>query len=50
MSYETGFIQNKPFKDKGITEGKAFNLTFNIDYILSINNPYFVNWIPLIDP
>jgi hypothetical protein len=47
-SYEAEFIQ-KLIKDKQITESNAFNLTFMyIDDVLSINNPNFANWIPLI--
>ena len=39
---------NKQIKN---TETKALNLTFvYIDDVLSINNPNFVNWIPLIYP
>jgi hypothetical protein len=38
-------------QNKKITEVKAFNLTFRyIDDVLSINNPNFTNWIPLIFP
>jgi hypothetical protein len=38
-------------QNKKITEVKAFNLTFRyIDDVLSINNPNFANWIPLIFP
>ena len=42
-----------PSKQKGniITVAKTFNLTFrNIGNVLSINNPNFANWIPLIFP
>ena len=49
-SYEAEFIQ-KLIKDKQITESNAFNLTFMyIDDVLSINNPNFANWIPLMYP
>jgi hypothetical protein len=44
-SYDADIIQNI-FKDKMITESKAFNLTFkSIDDALSINNQKLANWI-----
>jgi hypothetical protein len=44
-SYDADIIQNI-FKDKMITESKAFNLTFKyIDDALSINNQKLANWI-----
>jgi hypothetical protein len=49
-SYEAEFIQNNDQRQK-ITEAKSPNLTFvYIDDILSINDPHFTNWIPLIYP
>ena len=43
--YKTNYQRQK------ITEAKSPNLTFvYIDDILSINNPHFPNWIPLIYP
>ena len=46
--HQSEFIQ-KLIKDKQNLEAKAFTLTFRyIGDDLSINNPHFVNWIPLI--
>ena len=42
-------MRPKIIKYKRITEAEAFNLTFRYtDYVLSIDNPNFANWIPLI--
>jgi hypothetical protein len=47
-SYATEFIQ-KLIEDKTITEVNAFNLTYRyIDDVLSINNPKFAYWNPLL--
>ena len=49
-SYESEFIQQL-IKDKKVKEARSFNLTYRyIDDVLSINNPEFANWIPLIYP
>ena len=48
--YESEFLQNL-VKDKRIHETKAFNFTYRyIDDVLSINNPRFAEFIPLIYP
>jgi hypothetical protein len=47
-SYESEFLQNL-VKDKKIHEARAFNFTYRyIDDILSINNPRFAEFLPLI--
>ena len=47
-SHEAEFIQ-KLIKEQKTEEVNDFNLTFRyIDGVLSINNPHFANWIPLI--
>ena len=47
-SYESEFLQ-KLVKDKKIHEARAFNFTYRyIDYVLSINNSRFAEFLPLI--
>jgi hypothetical protein len=47
-TYEAEFIQ-KLIKDKNNTEVRSFNLTDRyIDGVLSINNPKFAHFVPLI--
>ena len=42
-------VYTKTYQKQNITQFKALNLIFSyIDDVLSISNPYFVNWIPLI--
>jgi hypothetical protein len=49
-SYESEFLQNL-LKDKKIHEARAFNFTYRyIDDVLSINNPRFAEFLPLIYP
>jgi hypothetical protein len=49
-SYESEFLQNL-VKDKKIHEARAFNFTYRyIDDVLSINNPRFAEFLPLIYP
>jgi hypothetical protein len=49
-SYESEFLQHL-VKDKKIHEAKAFNFTYRyIDDVLSINNPRFAEFLPLIYP
>ena len=49
-SYETEFLQDL-VKKKKIKEARSFNFTYRyIDDVLSINNPNFSDWIPLIYP
>ena len=49
-SYESEFFQNL-VKDKKIHEARAFNFTYRyIDDVLSINNPRFSEFLPLIYP
>jgi hypothetical protein len=44
------FLQNL-VKDKKIREARAFNFTYRyIDYAISINNPRFAEFLPLIYP
>ena len=48
--YESEFLQNF-VKDKKIHEARAFNFTYRyIDDVLSINNPRFAEFLPLIYP
>ena len=48
--YESEFLQNL-VKDKKIHEARAFNFTYRyIDDDLSINNPRFAEFLPLIYP
>ena len=48
FSYETEIIQTLV---KNIKEAKLFNFIFrNIDYVLSINNPNFSDWVLLVYP
>ena len=48
--YESEFLQNI-VKDKKIHEARAFNFTYRyIDDVLSINNPRFAEFLPLIYP
>ena len=50
FSYESEFLQTL-VKNKKIKEARLFNFTFRyIDDVLSINNPNFSDWIPLIYP
>jgi hypothetical protein len=50
FSYESEFLQNL-VKDKKIHEARAFNFTYRyIDDVLSINNPRFAEFLPLIYP
>ena len=49
-SYETEFLQDL-IKKKKIKEARSFNFTYRyIDNVLSINNPHFSDWLPLIYP
>ena len=49
-SYESEFLQTL-IKDNKIKEARSFNLSYRyIDDVLSINNPTFSDWIPLIYP
>ena len=49
-SYESEFLQDL-VKDKKIHEARAFNFTYRyIDDVLSINNPRFAEFLPLIYP
>ena len=49
-SYESEFLQNR-VKNKKIHEARAFNFTYRyIDDVLSINNPRFAEFLPLIYP
>jgi hypothetical protein len=49
-SYESKFVQNL-VKDQKIHEARAFNFTNKyIDDVLSINNPRFAEFLPLIYP
>jgi hypothetical protein len=49
-SYESKFLQNL-VRDKKIHEARAFNFTYRyIDDVLSINNPRFAEFLPLIYP
>jgi hypothetical protein len=49
-SYESEFLQNL-VKYKKIPEARAFNFTYKyIDDVLSINNPRFAEFVPLIYP
>ena len=49
-SYESEFLHNL-VKDKKIHEARAFNFTYRyIDGVLSINNPRFSEFLPLIYP
>ena len=49
-SYESEFLQNL-VKDQKIHEARAFNFTYRyINDVLSINNPRFAEFIPLIYP
>jgi hypothetical protein len=49
-SCESDFLQNL-VKDKKIHEARAFNFTYRyIDDVLSINNPRFAEFLPLIYP
>jgi hypothetical protein len=49
-NYESEFLQNL-VKDKKIHEARAFNFTYRyIDDVLSINNPRFAEFLPLIYP
>ena len=49
-SYESEFLQNV-VKDKKIHEARAFNFTYKyIDDVLSMNNPRFAEFLPLIYP
>ena len=48
--YESEFLQNL-IKDKKIHEARAFNFTYRyIDDVLSIQNPRFAEFLPLIYP
>ena len=50
FSSESKFLQNL-VKDKKIHEARAFNFTYKyIDNVLSINNPRFEEFLPLIYP
>ena len=50
FSYESEFLQTL-VKNKRIKEARLFNFTFRyIDDVLSINNPNFSDWVPLIYP
>jgi hypothetical protein len=50
MHSQSEFIQNL-VKDKKIHEARAFNFTYRyIDDVLSINNPRFAEFLPLIYP
>ena len=50
FSYESEFLQTL-VKNKRIKEARLFNFTFRyIDDVLSINNPNFSVWVPLIYP
>jgi hypothetical protein len=47
-SYKSEFLQNL-LKEKKIHEARAFNFTYRyIDDVLSINNPRFAEFLPLI--
>jgi hypothetical protein len=49
-SYESEFLQNL-VKDRKIHEARAFNFTYRYtDDVLSINNPRFAEFLPLIYP
>jgi hypothetical protein len=49
-SYESEFLQNL-VKDKKIHEARALNFTYRyIDHVLSINDPRFAEFLPLIYP
>ena len=49
-SYESKFLQNL-VQDKKIHEARAFNFTYRyIDDVLSMNNPRFAEFLPLIYP
>ena len=49
-SYESEFLQNLA-EDKKIHEARAFNFTYRyIDDVLSVNNPRFAEFLPLIYP
>ena len=49
-SYESELLQNL-VKDKKIHEARAFNFTYRyIDDVLSLNNPRFAEFLPLIYP
>jgi hypothetical protein len=49
-SYESEFLENL-VKDEKIHEARAFNFTYRyIDDVLSINNPRFAEFLPLIYP
>jgi hypothetical protein len=49
-SYESEFLQNL-VKDKKIHGARAFNFTYRYtDDVLSINNPRFAEFLPLIYP
>jgi hypothetical protein len=48
--YESEFLQNL-IKDKKIHEARAFTFKYRyIDDVLSINNPRFAEFLPLIYP
>jgi hypothetical protein len=48
--FKSEFLQNL-VKDKKIHEARAFNFTYRyIDDVLSINNPRFAEFLPLIYP
>ena len=48
FSYESEFLETL-VKNKKIKEARSFNFTFRyIDNVLSINNPNFSDWVPLI--
>jgi hypothetical protein len=50
MHSQSEFLQNL-VKDKKIHEARAFNFTYRyIDDVLSINNPRFAEFLPLIYP
>ena len=50
FSYESEFLQNLA-EDKKIHEARAFNFTYRyIDDVLSVNNPRFAEFLPLIYP
>lgn len=50
FSYESEFLQTL-VKNKKIKEARLFNFTFRyIDDVLSLNNPNFSDWVPLIYP
>ena len=48
--YDTEFLQDL-IKKKKIKEARSFNFTYRyIDDVLSINNPHFSDWLPLVYP